>query len=86
MKLRSSNIIVQLELYISHYDLEIVFPAALMPIEEAIKMLKEEDLEVYGDGRYPIGDYLFSLCPDKLIRFADYIQVLRILYQHSYRY
>lgn len=47
-----------------------------MPADEAIKMLEEQDLSVYGDGRFPIGDYLRHICKEPLVTFADYLQVL----------
>eukprot|EP00116_Pleurobrachia_bachei_P011665 sb/3471927/ len=47
-----------------------------MSQEEAVKMLVEHDLSVYGDGRFPIEDYLRAICRTPTITFADYLQAV----------
>ena len=50
--------------------------SALMPRSEAVKMLHEQDLSVYGDGKFPIEDYLAVITKKAdMVSFADYLQV-----------
>ena len=46
-----------------------------MTKEEASKQLKEQDLAVYGDGKFPIEDYIGSICKSGQLMFSDYVQV-----------
>ena len=47
-----------------------------MPRNEAVKLLQEQDLTVYGDGKFPIEDYLAVITnKSDQVSFADYLQV-----------
>lgn len=48
----------------------------MMTKEEASKQLKEQDLAVYGDGKFPIEDYIGSICKSGQLMFSDYVQAV----------
>jgi len=51
-------------------------PQGLMTREEASKQLKEQDLAVYGDGKFPIEDYIGSICKSGQLMFSEYVQAV----------
>ncbi|KAL5271524.1 hypothetical protein ACHWQZ_G001964 [Mnemiopsis leidyi] len=59
------------------YSTKVGSITALMPRNEAVKLLQEQDLTVYGDGKFPIEDYLAVITnKSDQVSFADYLQAV----------